>query len=146
MLLSKHLSDNLKSILDISIKIVNYIKTKPLQSRLFGKLCEEMASKHKALLLFTEVRWLSRGKVLTGLIELHTEITTFLEDKTDLAACLLDDQFIMKLTYLSDIFLKLNELNLYLHASGVDIFSVHDKIRGFIKKIISGRKYSNPQL
>ena len=32
----------LKSVLDHSINIVNYIKTKPLQSRLFGKLCEEM--------------------------------------------------------------------------------------------------------
>lgn len=78
---------------------------------------------------------MSRGKVLTRLVELRSEITTFLEEKTELAACLLDDQFIMKLTYLSDIFLKLNELNLYLQGSGVDIFSVHDKIRGFIKKI-----------
>ena len=40
------------------------------------------------------------------------------------AECLLHDQFVMKLTYLSDIFLKLNELNLYLQ--GADISLVHD--------------------
>ena len=33
MLVSKPLSDNLKGVLDLSIKIVNYMETKPLQSR-----------------------------------------------------------------------------------------------------------------
>ena len=68
MFVSKHLSDNLKSVLDLWIKIlvVNYIKTKPLQSWLFAKL-----------LIHTELRWLSRGKFLTRLLELRSEITFF---------------------------------------------------------------------
>ena len=64
-LVSKCLSGDLKNVLNTSIKIVNFIKSKPLQSHLFEKLCKEMGSNHKSLLLHTEVHWLSRGKVLT---------------------------------------------------------------------------------
>ena len=60
-LVSKHLSDNFKNVLNTSVKIVNFIKSKPLQSRLFEKLCEDMGSNHRTLLLHTEIRWLSRG-------------------------------------------------------------------------------------
>lgn len=60
---------------------MNFIKAKPLQSRLFDKLCEDMGSLHKSLLLHTEVRWFSRGKVLTRLVELREEVTIFLHTK-----------------------------------------------------------------
>ena len=47
---SKHISDDFKNVLKTSVKIVNFIKSIPLQSRLFEKLCEEMESNHKTLL------------------------------------------------------------------------------------------------
>jgi hypothetical protein len=43
-------------------KIVNYIKFKPVNVRLFKILCEGMGSEQISLLLHTEVRWLLRGK------------------------------------------------------------------------------------
>uniref|UniRef100_A0A2S2Q132 Zinc finger BED domain-containing protein 5 n=1 Tax=Sipha flava TaxID=143950 RepID=A0A2S2Q132_9HEMI len=107
-LVSKSLSDDFRSVLNTSVKIVNYIKAKPLQSRLFEKLCEEMGSNHKLLLLHSEVRWLSRGKVLTRLVELREEVTYYLDEKTDYIKFLCDEKFILKLTYLADIFSKLN--------------------------------------
>ena len=51
-LVSKCLSSDLKNVLNTSIKIMNFIKSKPLQSRLFEKLCKEMGSNHKSLNFF----------------------------------------------------------------------------------------------
>lgn len=46
-LVSKSMSDDLKKGLIIAVKIVNLIRSRPLQSRLFEELCEEMRSNHK---------------------------------------------------------------------------------------------------
>src|SRR5215469_32185 len=73
----KQMPPNLKLVLDEAVRIINFIKSRPLQSRLFSLLCENYVSKHKTLLLYTEVRWLSRGKTLTRLFELRAELQTF---------------------------------------------------------------------
>ena len=81
---------DLASILDAAIKIVNFIKSRPLQTRLFTTLCNEMGSHHKSL-LHSEMRWLSRGKVLTRLYELRDKVYLFFMDrKNELAAKLTD--------------------------------------------------------
>jgi hypothetical protein len=48
-----------------------HIKSMPLNARLFTIFCKGMGSEYTALLLYTEVRWLSRGKVLVRVLELH---------------------------------------------------------------------------
>ncbi len=65
-LAAKYLSNHLSDILNTVIKVVNYIKARPLNSRLFKLLCEKMGSDIN-LLLHTKVRWLSRGKVLKSI-------------------------------------------------------------------------------
>lgn len=76
-LISKTLPITLKSVLDKIVSMVNYIKSRPLQSRLFKKLCESMEAQHVCLLLHCEVRWLSRGKVLNRILELKNELLMF---------------------------------------------------------------------
>jgi hypothetical protein len=98
------MSDEMKSVLNTSVKIVNFIKSKPLQSRVFEKPCQEIRSIHKPFVLHTEVLWLSRGKVLlTRLLDHRDEVAILLDEKNDYAESLR-----YMLTYLADIFSKLN--------------------------------------
>jgi len=71
-----------------------------------------MGSDHTKLLLHTEVRWLSRAKILLRIFELKDEIRIFfLEHKSTLAVHFLNENWLAILSYLSDIFDKLNSLN-----------------------------------
>ena len=49
--------------------------------------------------------------MLTRLAELRMEIAMVLEGKCDFVKYLCDKEFILRLTYLADIFSRLNELN-----------------------------------
>jgi hypothetical protein len=42
----------MKTVLDEAVKIVNFIKVRPLNSRLFSALYNEIGSDHEHLLLF----------------------------------------------------------------------------------------------
>ena len=56
-LASKALDNELSCVLQTVIKIVNVIKARPINTRLFAVMCREMGSEHESLLLHTEVRW-----------------------------------------------------------------------------------------
>lgn len=134
-LAAKRMPMDLKTVLDDAVRMVNYIKSRPLQARLFSLLCEEMGSEHRQLLLHTEVRWLSRGRVLTRLFQLRDEVRTFfIDSKFELADRLCDFEWLCKLAYLADIFSHLNGLNLALQGTAVTMFHVQNKIEATIKK------------
>ena len=65
-LAAKTLQSSFKHALDNAIKVVNLIKARALNSRMFTIMCNDMGVKHDKLLLHTEVRWLSRGKCFSG--------------------------------------------------------------------------------
>jgi hypothetical protein len=62
---AKGMPDSLKDVLDTTVKMVNFIKARPLNTCVFSALYNVMGSDHVTILQHTEVRWLSRGKVLT---------------------------------------------------------------------------------
>lgn len=133
----KKMPPSLKTVLDEAVKIINFIKSRPLNMRLFQVLCDDMGSVHKSLLLHTEVRWLSRGKALVRLFELRSEVTLFFTDHTmgGLENKLTDKKWLCRLAYLADIFSKINEVNLGLQGRNMTVFSARDRINAFKKKI-----------
>ena len=63
------------------IQVVYFIKTRALNSWLFAKMCSEFWSEHIHLLYHSEIRRLSREKVLQRLLKLRTETEVFLAKK-----------------------------------------------------------------
>ena len=78
-LTSKTLPASLQEVIQPVIKIVNYVKTQALNTRLFKELCKEMNADHEVLLFYTAVRWLSKGSVINCVFETKDEIKLFLE-------------------------------------------------------------------
>ncbi|XP_028658888.2 SCAN domain-containing protein 3-like [Erpetoichthys calabaricus] len=135
-LASKNLNDSFGKVLNTCIKLVNWIKCRPLNERLFAALCEESGSDHRHLLLHTEVRWLSRGKVLQRVFELRSELASFLMDKnSELVKFVSDNVWLAKLAYLADIFCQLNALNTSLQGRDSIVLITTDKITAFKKKL-----------
>jgi hypothetical protein len=72
--------EDLQQVLDVAVNMVNFIKQRPLKSRMLVKLCENIQKDNVTLLQHTEVRWLSRGKVLTRVFELQEELLLLFKD------------------------------------------------------------------
>ena len=133
---SKSMQGHLNSVFVTAVKIVDFIKARSLNSRLFTTLCDEMRAEHTQLLLHTDVRWLSRGRVFTRLFELRVELQIFLEQtKSDLLESIKNFEFVSFLAYMADIFEKLNNLNSSLQGSKVIILDLTDKVLAFIRKL-----------
>ncbi|GBM24330.1 Zinc finger MYM-type protein 6 [Araneus ventricosus] len=104
-LAAEPLTDSLKEILNQSAKVVSFIKSNSNNTRLFKSLCGDMGNLNTTLLLHREVRWLSRGNVLTRLFELRHEFLMFFEDHPfTLSSKFYESEWFQQLAYLSDIF------------------------------------------
>jgi hypothetical protein len=134
----KRMPNALKSVLDNAVEIVNFIKERPLNSRLFKLLCNDMGSEYETLIFQTEVRWLSPGKVLMRVFQLSEEIAIFLSEKeTSLANYFSDVSWLQQLAYLADVFNKLNEFNLSMQGRSITVLTAEDKVASMKLKLKS---------
>ena len=111
-LATKTLPPKLAEVLKIVVQCVNYVRNSALKHRIFKELCNEMGSEFEVLLYHSNVRWLSRGKVLNRVFAMRVELALFLREHQHCHADYFENsEFILILAYMADIFDALNHLN-----------------------------------
>ncbi|KAF2897441.1 hypothetical protein ILUMI_08735 [Ignelater luminosus] len=114
-LVAKNLNGRLHESLRLVINAVNQIQSNALN---FAQLCKENDENFHRLLLYTEVRWLSKGLCLTRFFALFKTVLEFLDAKDPI----LKENLIKwkpDIAYLTDLFTKFNEVNLQLQETDV---------------------------
>lgn len=117
------------------VKIVNSIRAKAKQHRTFKQLLEECDAAYGDLLLHTDVRWLSKGKVLQRFFSLLDEIKVFLEERQEDATLLADTEWVLDLAFLTDVTEKMNNLNLELQGKDKDVLNMISAVNAFSAKL-----------
>lgn len=162
-LASKKMSPELNDTLQLTVKIINNIKSSALNSRIFALLCSESDSEYQNLLYHAEIRWLSRGKTLSRVYALRDELSTHFkrciaEKKAkqpkskqtkskqlgkepekfpeEIFVEKIDDpNWLSTLSYLADIFRQLNQLNLGMQGRKKNCFHSWNKVEAFKRNL-----------
>ena len=107
----------LNNVMSIVRKIVNFLAARSATThRQFRSLLEEMESSYRDLPLYRGVRWFSRGKALLRFVKCLVEIKAFLVGQGKVYPELEEENWLVKLMFLVDITMHLNELNLRLQG------------------------------
>ena len=128
----------LKELNNVSvvIKVVNLISSQALHKREFSILLNQVDSSYDGLLLYNNVRWLSRGKTLERFVECLNEVKHFLSMKNVNDFPELDDAaWLRNLMFFTDLSIHLNELNVKLQGYGKSVDVVFGLIFAFESKL-----------
>ena len=83
---------------------------------------------------YCQVRWLSRGNILSKIFKLKKQIVSFYVKQKK--HCYLSDfNFITNAAFLCDLMSKQNELNIFLQGKSKCIYDMWSKIQSFRKKL-----------
>jgi hypothetical protein len=128
-------SANINKVMDFVVKVVNQIRTSPLSHRKFQNLMKELDAQYEDVIYWSNIRWLSRGKVLRRFFDLKEEIVLFLSDKSTNIEELNDSNFIFDLAFLVDLTQYLNDLNIKLQGRDQLITALYSHIKAFEVKL-----------
>lgn len=111
------------------VRILNSIRAKAKQHRMFKMLLDELSAESGDLILHTEIRWLSRGRILLRFLSLLSEVKEFMLSKGK-DASLLED-----LAFLTDLTEKLNNLNRELQGKDKTVAHMISAVNAFKAKM-----------
>ncbi|KAK1341993.1 hypothetical protein QTO34_016746 [Cnephaeus nilssonii] len=117
---------DLNDLMSVVTKIVDLIAARPLHKREFSALLLEVDSTYSGLLMYNNVRWLSRGKVLESLVECFEKLRYFLTIR-------IWETFLSLM--MINISVHINELNLKLQGFGKSIDVIFGYIKAFESKV-----------
>uniref|UniRef100_A0A3B5RFG0 DUF4371 domain-containing protein n=1 Tax=Xiphophorus maculatus TaxID=8083 RepID=A0A3B5RFG0_XIPMA len=106
-----------------------------LNDRQFRTLVDEVGNNYHGLLLHSNVRWLSRGKVLCRFAACLNEIRTFLAMKGIEHPELAETEWLLKFYYLVDMTEHLNQLNVKMQGTGNTVLSLQQAVFSFENKL-----------
>ncbi|XP_003747470.1 zinc finger BED domain-containing protein 5-like [Galendromus occidentalis] len=129
----KSMPIELKNVMDSCVQVVNFIKDRATNSRLFKLMCEGTDADHHQLLFHTEARWLSRGNMLERLYSLREEVRLFLLEQKQIYLGQLFHQngCGAYIAYLSDIFAHINVLNATLQTPTMNQITAKQRLHAF---------------
>lgn len=122
-------------VMDVVIKVVNYIRSHALKHRQFKEYLNELSSQYGDIVYFTNVRWLSRGTCLKRFLELRVEIENFMAEEKAPVSNLNDEVWLLDLCFLVDITEKINQLNMELQGQDNLIIDACNNIKAFQMKL-----------
>ena len=132
----------LNDAMKIAVKIINRLKGehKGLTHRKLIEFLNEVNDDYKDKVLFTDVKWLSRGKALEKLFDLRVEIIYYLrtqgtEKDVEILNDLASTEFQLDLGFLTDITLQINSLNLILRGENKTLCELFQAVSQFSKKL-----------
>uniref|UniRef100_A0A8C5I931 HAT C-terminal dimerisation domain-containing protein n=1 Tax=Gouania willdenowi TaxID=441366 RepID=A0A8C5I931_GOUWI len=106
----------LGEVMSLVIRVINFIVARALNDRQFKTLLDEVGNNYHGLLLHSNVRWLSRGKVLSRFAASETE-------------------WLLKFYYLVDMTEHLSQLNVKMQGIGNTVLSLQHAVFAFENKL-----------
>uniref|UniRef100_UPI00358F8063 general transcription factor II-I repeat domain-containing protein 2A-like n=1 Tax=Myxine glutinosa TaxID=7769 RepID=UPI00358F8063 len=125
----------LNNVMTTVVSTMNVIKSRGLNSRQFKELLSELESEYGDLVYHCEVRWLSRGNMLTRFYSLREEVKQFMEMKGKPVMELSDSKWLCDLGFMVDITKYLSELNVKLQGPNQLLSSLQSHVKSFEAKL-----------
>ncbi|XP_069463365.1 general transcription factor II-I repeat domain-containing protein 2-like [Ambystoma mexicanum] len=122
-------------VMTIVVSCVNFIRAHALKHRQFHEFLSELNADYGDVLYHTEVRWLSRGRVLKRFYDLLPQITAFLLSKNKEVPELIDAEWKWHLAFLTDVTELLNSFNVQLQGKGKLICDMQSHVKAFEVKL-----------
>uniref|UniRef100_A0A8C4UDT3 Uncharacterized protein n=1 Tax=Falco tinnunculus TaxID=100819 RepID=A0A8C4UDT3_FALTI len=122
----------LDSVMKIVVSCVNFIRAHALNHRQFQEFLSELNVAYEDILYHTEVRWLSRGRVLKRFYDLLPQVYDFVLSKNKV---LKDAEWKWHLVFLTDVTELLNNFNVQLQGKGKLICDMYSHVKAFQVKL-----------
>ena len=122
-------------VMSVVVSVVNYLRARALKHRTFRAILEEVDAEYKDLVYHTEVRWLSRGRVLQRFVALKEEVLQFLKNEPKTFKKLESEPWNHDLFFLCDITAYLNDLNTQFQGKDLLIFQLVGAVKAFKMKL-----------